>query len=273
MITVQRSKLVYLAILSFGINFGFIFQLSNLTALFKFLGINDINLPLIWLIPPLTGLIIQPLVGQLSDMTFTPFGKRRPYIIFWSILAVFSFCLLPLFTTFLPILVITLLIDCSLNGSAETMRALTGDTFLREDDRTQAFAMQAIFASMGGFAGASLPFILNWICNFLFPTLTLEVGQIPLHLKLAFLVASFIIFSTVFISMMHIKEKSSLPANTKIFRVSYQHVFRHLWYNLCNLPKPFKQIFLIHGLSWVGIFIFWLYFTLTLAQNIYGLPR
>lgn len=274
-----NKQFFYLAVLSFGINLCFAFQLTNLSTIFKFLGAKTAELPLLWLIPPLTGMIMQPLIGQISDDTSSRFGKRRPYIFVFGSIAAMSFLFMPLVNSLIFALVLMWIIDCSLNGSAESLRALTGDVMKSEQDRSRAFALQAFASGIGGVLGTVMPFMLHHAYNFMLQKEIINAGSIPINLKLSFFVTSIILFISLFFSLNKIKEKQykhqdffsrrKKPSN---FFDKTHKTFRDLYKSFKNMPPRFKQICLIHGLTWNGIFIFWLFFTVTIAQNLYGLP-
>lgn len=274
-----KPQLFYLALLSFGINLGFAFQLSNLSSIFKFLGAAGEDLPLLWLVPPLTGLLIQPIIGQISDDTISRWGKRRPYIFCWGIFATLSFLILPFANTLIFALIFTLIIDCSLNGGAEGLRALTGDIIYKEEERSRAFAMQAFFSGVGGAIGTSLPYLIYKISKYFNINYKITSGEIPINIKISFFITSLILLSTLIIVMRKVKEKpytheQLLLKKRRNIKLVPRIVktFQDLWSSLRKMSPRFRRICLIHGTSWMGIFIFWLYFTMMIAQNVYHLP-
>lgn len=274
-----KSQLIYLAILAFGINLCFAFQVTNLSSIFKFLGAGTNDLPLLWLIPPLTGLIVQPLVGQMSDDTVSRFGKRRPYIVGWGIFAVLSLSILPLANTLLMAILLMWLVDCSLNGSSEGLRALTGDITGKKEERSQAFAIQAFFSGIGAALGTAMPYLIYKGYNFFHFGSELTAGQIPTNLKLSFLLTGAILLIAIMVASPKIKERpltrqgllekkrKSISLNARV-----RKIFRDLYMSCKKMSPQFRSICFIHALTWMGIFIFWLYFTVALAQNIYHYP-
>lgn len=268
-----KPQILYLGLLSFSINLCFTLQLSNLSGIFKFLGVSSSNLPWLWLAPPIAGLIIQPLVGQLSDDTATRFGKRMPYIISWGVLGALSFLLLPFVGTIMLAVFITLFIDCTLNGSVQGARSLTGDV-TKDAERSKAFALQTFFAGIGGAMGTSLPYLIH---KFFIPHEKPQIGHIPHNLQYAFVVAGLILIVSLIISFIKIKEKiikqrylkkkQGMHIGKRILKI-----LREIWINTKRMPDALRTICIIHALSWIGIFIFWLYFSTALAQNVYGVP-
>lgn len=274
-----RIEILYLAILAFGINLCFAFQISNLSSIFKFLGADNNELPLLWLIPPLTGLIIQPLVGQMSDDTVSKYGKRRPYIIVWGLIAALSLCLLSAVHTLIYVILLTWMVGCSLNAGAESLRALTGDVAFQESECSKAFALQAFFSGIGGALGTSLPFLLNKLFIFFSINDMASIGALPNNLRLSFILIAIILVVTISISMRYVKERPYTRAallqkkkKQNNLRMRIAKIFIDLYKNFKRMPTAFRKICWIHATTWVGIFIFWLYFTVTLAQNLYHLP-
>ncbi len=275
----SKPYLFYLALLGFGASFGFTFQLANLSSIFKFLGATSNQLPFLWLAPPITGLIIQPLIGQMSDNTITPWGKRRPYIIGWGILAVVAFLSIPFCNSLPLVLFFTWVIGASLNGSSEAVKALTTD-LSQGKERSQSFSLQAFFGGIGAALGTSLPYFMNKLC-LLFHHSSPAIGSIPYHLKLSFLTAGVVGGITLFISMYKIKEA---PSNhQKLWERKHKDkplsivrrcvkILRDLGVNIKKSSAEFRKYCFIHSAAWLGIFIFWLYFTATVAQNMYNLP-
>lgn len=276
----SKPYLFYLALLAFGISFGFTFQLANLSSVFKFLGATPDQLPFLWLAPPITGLIIQPLIGQMSDDTITQWGKRRPYIIGWGILAMAAFLSLPFFNSLLIVLFFTWIIGASLNGSTEALRALTTD-LSQKKERSQAFALQAFLGGIGAALGTSLPYLMNKCCLYFHSSTLPNIGSIPSDLKFSFVMAGLVGGITVFISMLKVKEvpykhQSLLEKKHKAKPLAIIQrtikIFRDLGISIKKSSGQFRKYCFIHAAAWLGIFIFWLYFTTALAQNLYGLP-
>ncbi|KTD52652.1 Major Facilitator Superfamily protein [Legionella quinlivanii] len=268
----MKRTFLYLALLSFSINFGFTFQLSNLSALFKISGANDFILPLLWLIPPLTGVFIQPLIGYISDKSITKIGRRKPYILVWGLVGAFSFCLLPLQSSLFNIVLFTFFIDCSLNGSAEGLRALTADSFQEDKTRMQAFSAEAFFAGLGGVLGAFLPIAVHKI-------IAVESSDfvLPLNLSISYVTCGVLFIIVVLFFLRKVDEK---PVN--LLRLDFGlfcKLLKELAVSIKGIRQEIKKadslflkLLIIHSISWMGVFIFWLYFSLCIAQENYHFP-
>lgn len=253
-----HKKLYWLSFCTFIINACLTFQLSNLTLLLKSAGASSFLIPLVWLIPPITGMIIQPLVGYLSDIHTSRFGKRKPYILVWGLGAGLSFLLLPLYQNLLLIIFFTFLIDISLNGSAESLRALLADQVTVEKERVNAFSIYAFFTGLGGLFGAFLPFISR---SFIYKEAASEMPEL-ISATYLFCGSLMLVAIALFLFYREKPIKSVSPA---------QNGFTdHLQGLFAKIRLDFFKILLIHSLSWFGIFLFWLYFSLYIEQIHYA---
>src|ERR1035437_1773926 len=165
-----------------GIQFGFALQNANVSRIFETLGAKVENIPILWIAAPVTGLIIQPIIGHMSDNTWNRLGRRRPYFLTGAILASLALIFMPN-SPVLWIAAGTLwIMDASINISMEPFRAFVGD-MLPSEQRTSGFAMQSFFIGIGAFIAAWLPYVFtNWfhIAN------VAPEGKIPLSVQYSF---------------------------------------------------------------------------------------
>lgn len=274
----SRQQLFNLSVFAFGLQFANALQLSNMSSLYKFLGAESGSLPYLWLAAPVSGLIMQPIIGQLSDSTCTRFGRRRPYILGWGILAVSSICLLPLSPNILTAAILLWIIGFSINGSTEALRALIADITLNRQ-KAKAFAMQTIFSGLGAGAASFAPYIIK--NSLTIPGHVFYFNKIPLSLQLTFFVGGMMMFICMLWTIVTIKEKpdihAALIANIRrIQQKKWLDKIRYIWreviINIKNLPPVIKKFIPTQVFTWMGIFTMLLYFTLGLAQHVYGLP-
>jgi len=166
-----------------GIQFGFALQNANTSRIFETLGAEVDDLAVYWLAAPVTGLIIQPVIGYFSDRTWHPkLGRRRPYFLIGAILASIALCLMPNSSVLWMAIGTLWIMDASINVSMEPFRAFVGDN-LPDEQRTTGFAMQSFFIGVGGFVGSSLPYIFS---NWLNISDTAPEGVIPDTVKYSF---------------------------------------------------------------------------------------
>src|SRR3954467_13672018 len=143
-----------------GIQFGWGLQLANMSAVYERLGAKPAAVPLLWLAAPLTGLLVQPIVGALSDRTWGPLGRRRPYFLTGAILASIALFFMPTSSTLWMAAGLLWVLDASINISMEPFRAFVADK-LSVAQRTSGFVMQSLFIGIGASLANALPYILR----------------------------------------------------------------------------------------------------------------
>src|SRR5688500_4438953 len=143
-----------------GIQFGWGLQLANMSAIYVRLGASPDDVPILWLAAPVTGLLVQPIVGALSDRTWGPLGRRRPYFLVGAILASIALFFMPTSTTLWMAASLLWILDASINISMEPFRAFVADT-LRPSQRTQGYIMQSFFIGVGASLANALPLLLR----------------------------------------------------------------------------------------------------------------
>ncbi len=175
-----------------GIQFGFALQTADVSRIFQTLGADINQLPMLWLAAPLTGLIVQPVIGYLSDHTWTWLGRRRPYFLGGALLASLSLLLMPNASTLWIAAGVLWIMDGSINVSMEPFRAFVGDQ-LPERQRPLGFALQSFFIGVGAVVASTLPWLLTrlGIGNVPAP------GRIPESVRIAFYAGGAVLFATV----------------------------------------------------------------------------
>ncbi len=205
----QKRKLSFWEIwnMSFGflgIQFGFALQNANTSRIFETLGADVEDIPILWIAAPVTGLVVQPIVGYFSDKTWTRLGRRKPYFLVGAILASIALFLMPNSPELWIAAGMLWIMDASINISMEPFRAFVGDN-LPEEQRTFGFAMQSFFIGIGAVVGSALPYVLtNWmgIDN------TAPAGEIPDSVKWSFYVGGVVFFLAVLWTVLFSKEYS-----------------------------------------------------------------
>ena len=188
-----------------GIQFGFALQNANVSRIFETLGAKVDDIPILWIAAPVTGLIIQPIIGHMSDKTWGRFGRRRPYFMVGAILASLALLFMPNSPTLWIAAGLLWMMDASINISMEPFRAFVGD-MLPSEQRTTGFAMQSFFIGTGAVIASALPYILtNWfdVSN------VAAVGEkIPQSVKLSFYLGGAVFLSAVLYTVFSTKEYS-----------------------------------------------------------------
>jgi maltose/moltooligosaccharide transporter len=194
-----------------GIQFGFALQNANVSRIFETLGADVSQIPILWIAAPVTGLIVQPIVGYLSDNTWNSFGRRRPFFLVGAILASAALLIMPNSPYLWMAAGMLWILDASINITMEPFRAFVGD-MLPSEQRTKGFAMQSFFIGVAAFIGSFLPWMMtNWfnISN------TAPEGVIPDSVKFSFYFGGAIFFAAVMWTIIKTKEYS--PEELKAF--------------------------------------------------------
>jgi maltose/moltooligosaccharide transporter len=194
-----------------GIQFGFALQNSNVSRIFETLGAKIDEIPILWIAAPVTGLIIQPIIGHYSDKTWTKLGRRRPFFLFGAILASLALILMPNSSALWMAAGLLWIMDASINVSMEPFRAFVGD-LLPDEQRNLGFTMQSFFIGIGAIVASALPYIMD---NVFHVPNTASKGQIPLSVKLSFYIGAIVYFSAVLWTVISTKEYS--PEEIKQF--------------------------------------------------------
>lgn len=185
-----------------GIQFGFALQNANVSRIFETLGAKVENIPILWIAAPVTGLIIQPIIGHMSDNTWNRLGRRRPYFLTGAILASLALIFMPHSPVLWVAAGMLWVMDASINISMEPFRAFVGD-MLPSGQRTTGFAMQSFFIGTGAVVASALPYMLtNWfgVSNIS------EEGRIPPHIILSFTIGAVVFFLAVLWTVLKTKE-------------------------------------------------------------------
>lgn len=188
----------------FGIQIGFGLQNANTSRIFQTLGAEVDSLAILWIAAPLTGLLVQPIIGHFSDKTWTRFGRRRPYFLVGAILTTLALIAMPNSPSLWFAAAMLWIMDASINITMEPFRAFVGDN-LPEEQRTAGYAMQSFFIG----AGAVFASVLPWLLSNVFGVVsTAAEGVVPLSVKIAFYVGAIGLFSAVLWTVLSTREYS-----------------------------------------------------------------
>ena len=240
-----------------GIQFGFALQNANTSGIFETLGAETNRLALFWLAAPVTGLLIQPIIGFYSDRTWHPiWGRRRPYFAIGALLASLALCSMPNSSALWMAVGVLWIMDASINISMEPFRAFVGD-MLPPEQRTAGFAMQSFFIGTGAIVASFLPTIFReW---FGISNVGAEAGSIPDSVKYSFYVGAFMLFVTVMWTVFSTKEYPPAPGDQESLRnrekrqieneSGFRTRFNKLGASLCGTGIVFTLIVLYFGLE------------------------
>ena len=196
-----------------GIQFGFALQNSNLSRIFETLGARQEDIPALWIAAPVSGLLIQPIIGYMSDRTWNRLGRRKPYFLLGAILASLALLIMPNSPTVWVAAGMLWMLDGSINITMQPMRAFVGD-MLPDEQKTKGFAVQTFFIGAASVVGSLLPYILTNCLNI---SNTAPPGLIPPSVRWAFYVGGLIYISAVLWTIFSTKEYS--PEEQEAFNV------------------------------------------------------
>jgi len=266
-----------------GIQMGFALQNANASRILQIFGADVHELSWFWIIAPLMGLIVQPLIGHYSDNTWGRFGRRKPYFLTGALLASIGLVLMPqaeIFIAFMPALWVgagmLMIMDASFNIAMEPFRALVGDN-LRADQHTLGFSVQTALIGIGAVVGSWLPYVLNeWFGISNQPTAT---SAIPDNLIYSFIIGALVLIGSILVTVITTKEYS--PVELAQFRDEKEHQeamgeekeakLTDIFSDFAKMPATMRQLSWVQFFSWFGLFGMWVFTTPAIAQHIYGL--
>ncbi len=274
--TINKSKLSFWQIWNMnfgflGIQFGWGLQMANISAIFEYLGANAHQLPILWIAAPLTGLLIQPIIGNLSDSTWTPLGRRKPYFLLGAILAFIALVLMPHSNSLLMAVILLWILDSSANISMVPFRAFVGD-LLPQEQYTQGFAMQSIMVGIGAVSASSLPWILNHLLGI--ENSSNSLHKVPLNVEIAFYFGAIVFLVTILWTVFTTPEFP--PQNPDSFNQSTNKArgvlgsIQEIRIAIEKMPLVMKHLAQIQFFTWLGMFCFLLYFPPGVAHSIFG---
>ena len=260
-----------------GIQMGFALQNANASRILQIFGADVHELSWFWIVAPLTGLIVQPIIGYYSDRTWTRLGRRRPFFLTGALLASVGLILMPnadMFTAFMPALWVgagmLMIMDASFNVAMEPFRALVAD-LLPSDQRTLGFSIQTVLIGIGAVVGSWLPYVLtNWfgVLNNASP------GEVPTNLLLSFIIGASVLVVSILVTVFTTKEYS--PEEVAQFSSEKEEVEEEsslldIFSDFKKMPTTMKQLSSVQFFSWFGLFGMWVFATPAIAHHIYGL--
>lgn len=264
-----------------GIQMGFALQNANASRILQSFGADVHELSWFWIVAPLTGLIVQPIVGHYSDRTWNRLGRRRPYFLTGALLASLGLVLMPnadMFTAFMPALWVgagmLMIMDASFNIAMEPFRALIAD-ILPSDQRTLGYSVQTVLIGIGAVIGSWLPYMLT---NWLDVSNVADVGEVPLNLVLSFIIGAVVLIASILVTVITTKEYT--PAEMELFsqrgdgdqaEEEAELGLMAIFSDFGKMPRTMRQLSWVQFFSWFGLFGLWVFATPAIAQHVYGL--
>src|SRR5436190_18540915 len=255
----------------FGIQFGFALQNANVSRIFQTLGAELDKISILWIAAPVTGLLVQPIIGYLSDRTWHPFwGRRRPFFFTGAILASIALFLMPNSSVLWMAAMLLWIMDASINISMEPFRAFVGDK-LPSSQRTTGFAFQTFFIGLGAVIASLLPYIFT---NYLHISNTAGAGVIPNSVKYSFYIGAIVfliaVMWTVFTTREFPPEDIKKWEEEKLKNKGLFNGVVEITKGIGSMPKTMVELAIVQFFTWLAFFSMWIYTTAGIAQNAYG---
>ena len=252
-----------------GIQFGFALQGGFMSRIFQTLGADKEAIPLLWIAAPLTGLLVQPIIGYLSDRTWHPtLGRRKPYFLIGAILS----SIVLFFVPHSPVLWMAVgflwILDASINISMEPFRALVADK-LPESQRSYGFVVQTLIIGIGTWIASNLP----WMVSQLGVSNSAASGVVPMSVKVAFAIGAFVFLTSVLFTILTTSEYP--PEDMEAFekeKAQKSRFVKDIIENIGKMPLTMKQLGVIQFFSWFAFFTMWSMANPALTEHVFNTP-
>ena len=253
-----------------GIQFGWGLQIANMSPIYKYLHAEESSLPYLWLAGPITGLLIQPIIGSMSDRTWNRLGRRRPYFLVGAILASLALFVMPNSSAVWMAAGLLWILDASINITMEPFRAFVADK-LPEEQRTLGFVMQSFFIGIGQTLANALPYLFTAL-----GVVGVMATGIPLSVDYAFKIGALVFLLAVVWTVVSSKEYP--PEDIEAFhrmrreRRGILGGFKEIFSSLAEMPPTMKQLAVVQFFTWFALPCMWQFFTLAIARHVFLAP-
>ncbi|WP_270776308.1 MFS transporter [Segatella buccae] len=260
----------------FGVQIAYALQSANISRIFATLGADPHNLSYFWILPPLMGILVQPIVGTLSDKTWNRFGRRIPYLFVGATIAVLVMCLLPNAGSFgLAVgaamifgLVALMFLDTSINMAMQPFKMLVGD-MVNEKQKAKAYSIQSFLCNVGSVVGFVFPFVFTWfgIKN------VAEKGVVPDSVIWSFYIGAAILILCVLYTTLKVKEwnpKEYAEYNGRSADLEEEEGKANWLTLLKNAPSTFWKVGLVQFFCWAAMLYMWNYTTGAIAETVWN---
>lgn len=255
----------------FGIQFGFALQNANVSRIFETLGAEIDKIGFLWIAAPITGLLVQPIIGYLSDRTWHPrWGRRRPFFFIGALFSAIALFLMPQSSVLWMAATLLWVLDASINISMEPFRAFVGDK-LPSSQRTTGFAAQTFFIGLGAVIASLLPYIFT---NYFNISNTAAPGVISDSVKYSFYIGAVVFLISVLWTIFTTKEFPPENIETweqeKLKTKGLLNGLKEITTGIFKMPKTMMQLAVVQFFTWIAFFAMWIYTTSAVALNVFG---
>lgn len=252
-----------------GIQFGFALQGGFMSRIFQTLGAEKDALPLLWIAAPLTGLLVQPVIGYFSDHTWHPLlGRRRPYFLAGAILSSIALVFMPYSPTLWIAAGLLWVLDASINISMEPFRALVADK-LPEEQRSYGFVLQTLIIGIGTWVASNLP----WFISQLGVSNEAGPGVVPPSVKIAFAIGAFVFMASILVTILTTREYP--PDDLERFHAEKHrqgNVVAEIFAHVVHMPAQMRRLGVVQFFSWLAFFAMWSMATPALTEHVFKAP-
>ena len=258
----------------FGVQIAYALQSANISRIFATLGADPHTLSFFWVLPPLMGMIVQPIVGSMSDKTWCKWGRRKPYLYIGAIVAVIVMALLPNSGSFEMTVkaalafgaIMLMLLDTSINMAMQPFKMMVGD-MVNDEQKTKAYSIQSLLCNAGSLVGYLFPYIFTWLgVKSVAPE-----GQVPDTVTWSFYIGAAILILCVLYTGAKVKEWNPEDyAKYNGIKKEDNEEKKNLLQLLISAPKAFWQIGLVQFFSWFAFLYMWTYTTGGIAETVWG---
>lgn len=261
-------QIMFMCLGFFGIQFGWALQMGNMSAIYSRLGASEDQIPLLWLAAPVTGLLVQPLVGYFSDRTWCRLGRRRPYFLGGAIFSMIALFLMPQASAIWMAVIALWILDTSVNVSMEPFRAFVGD-ILPEPQRKTGYAMQSVMIGAGAVIASFLPQILTSLGV----STEAPLGHIPNTVKYSFYIGAVVLIVAILATIKTTPEYP--PADMEEFKklqrqsVSFVETVREMVRAFVTMPRTMRRLAVVQFFTWAAFMVMWVYFTPGIASGVF----
>jgi maltose/moltooligosaccharide transporter len=265
------SQIINMSVGFLGIQFGWDLQRANMGPIYDVLGANADDIPFLFLAAPLTGLIIQPIIGYLSDRTWHPrWGRRRPYFFVGAVLSSIALIIMPHSSTLWMAAGLLWVMDVFGNVAMEPFRAFVADK-LPDSQLNRGFVMQSLMIGLGGSIASALPWLLR---NWAHVENTAAKGTIADNVKYSFYIGAFFFLAAVFYTVFTTKEyppaDPGFREKVKESNKGFGGGLREITSAIRNMPPRMRIVSLVQFFTWPGLFLMWFYYSVAVAYNVFG---
>ncbi len=272
-ISAQKPRLSLLRIIEmnigfFGLQFSFGLQQANMGPIYGFLGADEATMPLLWLAGPMTGLLVQPIIGAMSDRTSTRLGKRTPYFLIGAIICSISLFLMPYSSALWMAASLLWILDAGNNITMEPYRAYVADR-LAPDQRSTGFLAQSAFTGLA----QTLSYLAPTLLTAFVAKDVLDANGIPVIVRIAFVIGAILSISTIVWSVRRVPElppSAEEKAKLSDRPLSISSAMRDIGAALREMPAPMRQLALAMLCQWYAMFAYWQYITFAVGRSLYG---